>query len=127
MFRTLSHLIALALTVGFIVMASPVNSAESSDSTQLNKDPVFSETDRDPRLLQEQQLENDYWRCIEADDRDVQAKRFPTYNVVYCQKVSQFLQRTRFGNDFGRLHAWTQEHKQKKVSEIRASSIAGGV
>lgn len=64
------------------------------------------------------QLERAYWQCIRDDEQHAAgADRMDANDISRCAVISKALQVRRFGDDFGKLHEWTQANKRRMLAE----------
>jgi hypothetical protein len=62
-------------------------------------------------------LESAYWHCIALDARSTaDGQRMDESMLTDCTDISKRLQIARFGDDFGRLHEWTNAQKSLQGS-----------
>jgi hypothetical protein len=63
-------------------------------------------------------VESAYWDCIKLDARySADGQRMDEFLLSNCAAISKRLQVDRFGDDFGKLHEWTNAEKVKKGSQ----------
>ena len=96
-----SSFLALALAAGIAVVSIP----------------AVAEPVAEPTLEQsEKSLLAAYWKCHEISaETEGQGQNFPMSELEVCTKVSKAVQIRFFGDDFGKLHAWTVEHKRARI------------
>lgn len=60
-----------------------------------------------------------YWKCMDVDaEANKKGERMDEGALNGCSLVSKELQVRHFGDDFGRLHAWTLKNKAARPEKM---------